>query len=477
MGHHFIAKLTVGGGPHPLVELSRIIEQAADSVDQTAWFATKMKGAAWSLAPAGSPSIALIFFKNPDGHVDAIVARILKRQDEVPENCDVQELYGQHEGFKACWLLADPFAIRLASLQQVPGKSSKSRTAADSFVGNLSFAYWSFDSFDQLVTQLRSVDIPQIGAAGAPESFAPRVNPAAEARSDSEPVTHAPGEIRNSIGLYPRSNIYGVDFSGGQESATRGNSKIWIASWDVDRNAISLTRGTDNPPLRRCDLPRFVSERPGWWVFDFPFGVARETANALGLGGNDWDGWLDWCVGGADATERRDVARASVRRSSANWSARREIDAEHKTTWFPLFEQLYRQTIYGARDVLSKLVHSPDVAILPWGERRDARILIAEGFPGITIRGRLGLKGFGYKGAKAHHREERERILAAIATALPVPVPADVAGLAVEDVEGDALDALVLLMAGWVSQDFDGWAERRDRLAREERLVEGWFPA
>jgi hypothetical protein len=277
----------------------------------------------------------------------------------------------------------------------------------------------------------------------------------------------------------PRTDTFGVDFSGGNELEGRGNGKIWIASWDVDRGDIALRCGTDEPYIRRAGLPDLVRQRPGWWVFDFPFGIARETAIALGIDGEGWNGWLDWCAEGIDATERRDTARAAVERSQCAWSARRRIDEENRTTWFPLFEQLYRQTIYGARDVLKELAAASDVVILPWQDPNPETTssVVVEGFPGVTIRTVLGLQGIGYKGGRAQHRGKRERIVRALADILPVPLPEPVAQRAINDPEGDALDALVLLLAGWVSQQYPEWKGRREELIAEQRLVEGWFPA
>jgi hypothetical protein len=470
MPHHFIAKLTPGGGPPPRVELARIVGQAAESENQTAWFATRKPGASWHPTLDGSPCVALIFVRNDDGSIDAVVAEVRDRRTEIPDDPATQDLYRGHEGFAAWWLLADPVAVRLPSLEPVPGTSLEGKTAAEAFVGTLTFGYWSYDPLAQVVAHLRSVDEPLVADAPTPRMRRREVGPPVAGPSGAGATERLAGK--------PRSDIYGVDFSGGQESVGCGNRKIWVASWDAERGEISLRRGTDEPPLRRADLPALVHGRPGWWVFDFPFGVAQETAAALGIDGNDWKGWLDWCIAGGDATARRDAARAAVEQhDGCRWSARRAVDEEHATTWFPLFEKLYRQTIYGAQDVLKGLVAAPDVALLPWQDPDGARVVVVEGFPGVTIRTHLKLKGIGYKGRQAHHRAEREKIVKGLASVLPVSLPEAVARIAVDDHEGDGLDALVLLLAGWAAQQYPDWKAKGVALTSERRLVEGWFPA
>ena len=175
------------------------------------------------------------------------------------------------------------------------------------------------------------------------------------------------------------------------------------------------------------------------------------------------------------------MARQSTNAADVPWSNRRHIDIEHGTTWFPLFEQLYRQTIYGAGQVLLPLsqVDRTEVSVLPWHELRGAPAVVVEGFPGMTIRRRLGLPGSGYKGRRNEHKLGRQAILDALMREpYRLPIPANVRQRAIADTEGDAVDALVLLVAAWVSQSLDGdsWRECREDLDDDDRLVEGWFP-
>jgi Protein of unknown function (DUF429) len=234
--------------------------------------------------------------------------------------------------------------------------------------------------------------------------------------------------------------------------------------------------------LCRRDLANHVRTKPGWWVFDFPFGVARESVAAiLGTPCPSWQGWLEWCASQGNATKLRDQARQRKEAAQVPWSTRRQVDREYQTTWFPLFEMLYKQTIYGAGQVLLPMLQSPrnEICILPWHDLDDTPVVVIEGFPGVTIRQRLGLASSGYKGRRVEHQQARQRIINVLkGEPYCLPIPPDVERRALADIEGDAVDALVLLIAAWVSQALDPalWRESREDLEEDERLGEGWFP-
>jgi hypothetical protein len=145
-----------------------------------------------------------------------------------------------------------------------------------------------------------------------------------------------------------------------------------------------------------------IKRQPGWWSLDFPFGLAKETARALKL--DTWPEWLKWCSNEVNATALRDQARESTSRDGVAWSQRRQVDERNHTTWFPLFEQLYRQTIYGARDVLHPL-HEEGLCILPWEWKALGQpVVVVEGFPGAIIRVHLLKRRVAYKGPTGAHK-------------------------------------------------------------------------
>jgi hypothetical protein len=151
----------------------------------------------------------------------------------------------------------------------------------------------------------------------------------------------------------------------------------------------------------------------------------------------------------------------------------------HKTTWFPLFEQLYRQTIYGPSEVLLPL-YDEGVCILPWGwAALTNSAVVVEGFPGATVRDQLLKRRVSYKGSTSAHGLARQAIVRALKSSpFAIPIPDDVAGRAVEDRNGDALDALVLLVSSWISHRLPPheWGRQLSLLDFAEAAVEGWFP-
>ncbi len=233
--------------------------------------------------------------------------------------------------------------------------------------------------------------------------------------------------------------------------------------------------------MRRRDLPAEIAANPGFWVIDFPFGIPSEIAQPVGAHGHiDWWRMCAEAVGeGNGATAFRDTIRFATNQANRVWSTRRRVDLEHGTTWFPLFEQLYRQTIFGAGEVLNQLESRENVAILPWDAHRIAgrTSVVAEGFPGVALRNRLGLPASGYKGGTAAHGDRRDEIIDRLR--LLMPIPDGVAERASADREGDAIDALLLALAAQSASGIaaEQWTRSLEALAAEGRQGEGWFAA
>ena len=474
MPNQFIAQFTEGGGPNPQLELDRIVSQAEptdiESQQDTAWFPTNRGVQGWK---ESDDSQCLVFCRTRSGEIDAIHARVVEVSRKLPDDPIVLDYYSDHE-FPVWWKVTDIRRMSFASLKDIPGVSMTGKPANETFSGNATFAFWSFPN-------------QEINASSnGKESSLSQSNDLLD--SNTTTLTHVPQKSQRSLSSVSHDVssgmplLHGVDFSGGVERADRGNGKIWIATWDVERNTVNLESG-DQGNFRRRDLPTKVVSDKGWWVFDFPFGIARETACALQL--DHWEQWLDWCHGEDRpqdyATLRRNTAKAKVEEARLNWAIRRTIDEELGTTWFPMFEQLYRQTIYGAAEVLfpMKYEHSENVEILPWGEPSESKAVVMEGFPGVTIRERLRLPATGYKGRGDDRQDRRKEILAALTGDWNLPLLEKDVALAVEDTEGDAVDALVLLVACRINYDLDreSWQANRDRLHEHSCIVEGWFPS
>jgi hypothetical protein len=381
-----------------------------------------------------------------------------------------RELYQDHEEFSAWWRVRNPIAVRFDSLDAIPGRGCASGQGAPYvFRGQVSFAYWDFRdaSFQDLVGS---------AVVAKPRVTLPVNSPTPVSSASRMATKRREGE------LWPRPEIalYGVDFSGGKGDPQYGNRKIWVAKWSPG-NEVSLKCGwcgNIEEKISRRDLAALILREPGWWSLDFPFGIARKTAHALGL--NRWSEWLQWCANEADATKRRDEARKLTTQSGIAWGERRQVDHAHKTTWFPLFEQLYRQTIYGGSEVLLPL-HDQGACVLPWrlNALENSAVVVVEGFPGATISTRLLGRRPSYKGRTNAHRAERENIINAIMSGpFGIPVSDEVVRIAVDDQDGDALDALILLIGSWIAWRLPvkNWEQQLALLEGDGATVEGWFP-
>lgn len=460
MPSSFIARVSDQGGPTADLELRGLVEVAQfEQVGGTVWFATKIPGNDLAINP--SSRVLIIGPARSGQPINAVFAVVKERRESLPDDAYAKELYEGHDDLKAWWKLESPVAVSFQSLDDIPGTHSTSgKTARESFSGQASFAYW---------------DLPATLPEGAtPTSSASQTPPGIE-RDASMTSTGTSGH---------GDCFYGVDFSGGQET-NGSNPKIWIAKWDTATNDLTLECGGDGPGFRRTDLPGKIVNGHGWWAIDFPFCIPSPIAELMGYRNNTqwWSACATALTNGLTATAFRDQIRENVVNSGQPWSQRRAIDVEHGTTWFPLFEQLYRQTIHGAGEVLAQLPEKATVAVLPWdanavGDGKTS--FVSEGFPGVTIRSCLGLPATGYKGNTAAHFAGRVSILGRLASqSVGLPITHDVFLRAAEDTEGDAVDALVLVVAARLARQFgtSQWQQQLVRLNQRGLLVEGWFPS
>ena len=405
------------------------------------WVATRKRGSDFVARP---DSQLLAFAIDEPGNSLALTARVVSRYGALPPAALVRDMYEDYKDiFQAYWKITD-VDLRLISYEDLPGTNMKSgRRVPDAFRrGQLSFAYWLPDP-----------------SADAPISVH-RVDPA--------PTSSAVQQTDS-----PTVPLHGVDFSGAREIGGR-NGKIWIASWYPDRDFVELRSGGDDPGFDRIGIADKVIEGSGTWVIDFPFGPPVAVAEAAGW--NAWHEYIAWCGSDPDPTALRDNLREELQRAGVRWSTRREVDNKLGTRWFPFFEQLYRQTITGARDVLHPLHRTSRdrVRILPfhhYAAANDELSVVIEGFPGATLE-QCGLPATGYKHSGHDAEDQRRRIVDSLRERGVTVCDAD-ASRAVEDAEGDAIDALVLLHAARNARRRTA-AQWSDKVGGHA-TIEGWF--
>ena len=437
MGSNIAFQLTEGGGPNPIAELVSVARISDEAGDGVSWIASRKPGT--SFKPRGDSRL-LAFARVSDTDVLALSARIIARYEAMPAEVVVVDMYGDYRDvFGAYWKLDDVW-LRRCPLAELPGTTERGKAIGQAFRGSLSFAYWK---------------------------------PAAWPEAEGSIAQTASGDAlprKPRIGK-PALPLHGVDFSGAREVGGR-NGKIWIASWDPDDGVVDLKCGGDAPGFGRAGLARKIAADGGLWVLDFPFGPP--TPVSIAACWKTWREYLEWCDSNCDATRLRDELRSLLGKAGVAWSTKRAIDRKVGTTWFPFFEQLYRQTITGGRDVLKNLADRDNIQILPFNAGAEARpggSTVVEGFPGWTLK-RCRLPATGYKHAHEAARMLRCLIVRRLRDS-GIPITDADANRAVDDSEGDAVDALVLLFAAYNASGRtpSEWREAANAHGR----MEGWF--
>jgi len=215
--------------------------------------------------------------------------------------------------------------------------------------------------------------------------------------------------------------------------------------------------------------------RPGPWVggFDFPFGLPRELVRDLGWPA-DWRALVAHCA----SLERRRLREIldSYRNSRPAGSkyAHRATDRPAGSSSpmklvNPPVALMFHE---GAPRLLASGVHLP---LLAQGDR--ARVAL-EAYPGLLVRGQLGLRA-SYKSdtrrkQTPERKDARRTILRALTQGRPLGIRLKVdprtKALLLEDGSGDSLDATICAVQA-------AWASRRPRFGLPARAPrgEGWI--
>lgn len=226
--------------------------------------------------------------------------------------------------------------------------------------------------------------------------------------------------------------ILGVDFSG----ALLAGEKIWVSRARFEDGALRF-----DFLARASDLPGGASERDAAlralraWIeaqkgaacgLDFPFAL-----EGAALGDEDYLTWLQNVAARfPDAQSFRECG----------FGARRQTDIAAKTPFSPLNLRLYRQTYHGIRDVLAPL-RARGARVLPFEAPQAGQIGLLEICPASLLKKeKLYLS---YKGKSAAQRLNRELIAREMAARTPFDWSQDAQKLALDDAEGDALDAIL----------------------------------
>ncbi len=249
---------------------------------------------------------------------------------------------------------------------------------------------------------------------------------------------------------------HGVDFSGAENPA----GKIWVATRDDSRlhdesgkPVIGLRRGFDHRSLVELIAASANDGREHLWRIDAPFGLAVQTLDSHGIERN-WLAMAKWIAQFGSARGWRSACRETDRSEP-----RRVTDHAARTPMAPLNLRVFKQTWAVITNILMPLTER-GIRIEPLAGPTDSLVIVAEGCPAST----LALRGWptrGYKGIGEPPKARRAELIEHLKRAR-VRVPDDSASFAINDTEGDGLDALLLLL------------DPEQTVVPAEGMVEGW---
>jgi len=271
--------------------------------------------------------------------------------------------------------------------------------------------------------------------------------------------------------LERRRQVIGVDFSAAADAGRR----MWIA------RAESPEDGAGPVMIRDCaaaeELPgsgrarddamagvRSLLAESGACVagLDFPFGLPAALVPE--------DEWAAFLRGYVSRCPDAATFRRLCREAAGGRELKRRTDVETKTPFSPYNLRLHRQTHHGLRDILAPLVLEGVATAAPMQGVRDGAPLLLEICPASTLK-REGVPAI-YKGATDEHHASRRRILKAMEGAGLVRIASRTLRRRVlEDVGGDALDAVIA--AGAAGRAIRDGAALLDGAPAAEYAIEG----
>lgn len=230
--------------------------------------------------------------------------------------------------------------------------------------------------------------------------------------------------------------LHGVDFSGADSG---GAAKIRV----VERNL--RARGEPIVSRGRCDRRALLrqildsAKAPGehLWRIDAPFSLPLETLDAFEVP-HDWLAMARWMADfGSPRGWRHDIRQIHRK------EPKRLCDRAESTPMAPMNLRVFKQTWTLICEVLLPLAEA-GVHIEPVVRTaEDSRTIVCEGCPSSVLQ-RFGWPHKAYKGQGDPPRVVRATILERLPS-VGVRVPEAVAREAMDDAEGDLLDAILLV--------------------------------
>ena len=232
--------------------------------------------------------------------------------------------------------------------------------------------------------------------------------------------------------------LYGIDFSGGADG---GRGKIRVVRRDLaDRGGAIAVLGA----MSRRELRAAIEQEheSSLWRIDAPFGLALETIESHGLEAS----WLE-CARWMRSFESPRAWRTALRDCSRR-EPKRYCDRASATPMAPMNLRVFKQTWTLVCEILLPLAEA-GVRLEPV-QRGEAGPVVAEGCPASALRLR-GWPWRGYKGRGEPPRAVRREILERLGSEWSgaATIPHDSFAAAIDDTEGDLVDAMLLVADPW----------------------------
>ena len=227
--------------------------------------------------------------------------------------------------------------------------------------------------------------------------------------------------------------MHGVDFSGAKGG---GGAKIVVASRSED-GEIVLERGLDRNRLVMRIRETMADGQRHLWRIDAPFSVPHTVFEAHGLE-KDWLVLARWMHAFGDPREWRRALRAIDRKEK-----KRLCDRAAHAPLAPMNLRGFKQTWTVVCEVLMPLA-SDDVD-LPCLRPTGSTVSVVESCPASVLH-RIDQSSRGYKG-RTSEQQDRRRSLVRCLQDEGLHISSSIQRRAIEDPEGDVLDALLLLLA------------------------------
>ena len=225
--------------------------------------------------------------------------------------------------------------------------------------------------------------------------------------------------------------VHGVDFSGAQSG---GEEKIVVATRGAT-GEVSIERGVSRSHLVRKIIDSSKEDVVNLWRVDAPFSLPVSVLELHGIE-SDWLALAQWMRGFESPRAWRRAMRAVDRKEK-----KRTCDREARTPMAPMNLRVFKQTWTVICEVLLPLAHA-GIHLAPI-HVTDSNAIVSEGCPASVLL-RRGEQARGYKGDGSAHRERRS-VMCTRLEEWGVPLDNRSRKCAIEDREGDVIDALLLL--------------------------------